>query len=117
MPSTDVPPEQFSIGSADWPGLSKLIEECGEVIQVAGKLLATGGDLHHWEGAPLDQRLMEELADLKAAIEFFVQRNSYISGLLVERRAEAKLKQFIGWHSEGRAAAREQENKTKNTEA
>lgn len=29
----------FSIGSKRWPGISKLIEECGEVLQIAGKLM------------------------------------------------------------------------------
>lgn len=29
----------FSIGGTLWPGLSKLIEECGEVLQVGGKLI------------------------------------------------------------------------------
>lgn len=33
----------FSLGSRTWPGLSKLVEECGEVLQIAGKIMGTGG--------------------------------------------------------------------------
>jgi len=34
----------FSIGSAVWPGVSKVIEEMGELQQVLGKLIAVAGD-------------------------------------------------------------------------
>lgn len=65
----------YSIGSDAWPGLSKLIEECGETIQVAGKLMGTGGAVEHWDGSNLGDRLIEEIGDLQAAIEFFVETN------------------------------------------
>ena len=40
----------FAIGDKKWPGISKLVEEAGEVTQVAGKLMGSGGDILHWDG-------------------------------------------------------------------
>lgn len=87
----------YSIGSNHWPGLSKLVEEAGEAQQVLGKLLGTGGEVQHWDGSDLRQRLVEELGDLIAAISFFVAAN----GLDVEqldKRSKDKLVLFESWH-------------------
>jgi NTP pyrophosphatase (non-canonical NTP hydrolase) len=65
----------YAIGSETWPGLSKLVEECGEVLQVAGKLMGTGGQVEHWDGTDLRERMTEELADLLAAIDFLQYMN------------------------------------------
>lgn len=89
----------FCIGSSVWPGLSKLIEECGEVLQIAGKLIATGGKEQHYDGSNLRQRLMEELPDLLAAIDFFCQVNK-IPGKMLDMRYNEKLAQFRKWHQE-----------------
>jgi hypothetical protein len=43
-------PYPFAIGSDAWPGTSKLLEEQGELVQVLGKLMATGG--HEDPGKP-----------------------------------------------------------------
>jgi NTP pyrophosphatase (non-canonical NTP hydrolase) len=87
----------YSIGSDVWPGLSKLIEECGEVIQVAGKLLGTGGNTTHWDGSDLRVRLQEELADLTAAIAF-VGDFCDLDLTAVEGRIDAKYALFEQWH-------------------
>lgn len=92
-------PKSFAIGSRDWPGLSKLNEECGELVQVIGKLLATGGSVEHWEGEPLDERLTDELADVQAAIHFVLEHN----GERIDRerwraRVVLKLSTFNQWH-------------------
>jgi NTP pyrophosphatase (non-canonical NTP hydrolase) len=89
----------FAIGSRTWPGLSKLVEELGEVAQVAGKLIATGGEPDHWDGTNLRTRLEDELADLEAAIAFVLEHNDLDAGRVAERRA-AKLRQFGDWHRE-----------------
>lgn len=86
----------YSIGSDLWPGLSKLVEECGEVVQVVGKLIATGGDASHWDGTDLRERLTEELADLMAAVVFVSEAN----GLPMADRAGAKLELFRKRHQE-----------------
>lgn len=94
-------PATFSIGSRRWAGLSKLAEESGEVVQVVGKLLGTGGDPAHWDGSDLRVRLQEELGDLLAAIDYVLRVNRHDLSLLAVtvRRAE-KLETFLRWHRE-----------------
>lgn len=99
--STDTKPADagFCIGSALWPGLSKLVEEAGEVQQVAGKLIATGGKAEHWDGTNLHERLAEELADLMAACGFVARANGLDTDAFFAR-AEEKLALFHQWHGE-----------------
>jgi NTP pyrophosphatase (non-canonical NTP hydrolase) len=56
-------------------GLSKLIEECGEVIQVAAKLQAYPDGKHPDGAGDLFLRLEDELADLMAALAFVVEKH------------------------------------------
>jgi len=88
----------FSIGSKLWPGLSKVIEECGELAQVAGKLMGTGGVLAHWDGSNLKVRLEEEIADVIAACIFFVEHNAFDAKTIGER-VMVKIKLFDEWHA------------------
>ena len=48
--------------------------ECGEVVQVIGKLMMTHGDPVHWTGN-LRAQLLDEVADVEAAIVFFNRHN------------------------------------------
>lgn len=89
----------YSIGSAIWPGLSKLIEEAGEVMQVAGKIIGTGGDTDHWDGTDLLSRLEDEVADLLAAIKFVMDKNA-LNQRAMRKRSEAKQALFNEWHSQ-----------------
>lgn len=79
-------------------GLAKLIEECGEVIQVAGKILALpAGTTEHWDGGPpLNQRLENELADLCAAISFVTWTRA-LNTIRISERADVKLALFNEW--------------------
>ena len=91
----------FSSGSDDWPGLSKLIEEAGEVVQVCGKLINlvdSGGVRRHWDGSDLVWRLEEELGDLLAAVEFVIEK-SCLSSEHVGARSQLKLDMFRKWHA------------------
>lgn len=63
------PIEMFAIGSAKWPGLSKLAEEAGEVIQV----IALSPDL---KASNYRLRLIEELGDVLAACDFVSEANA-----------------------------------------
>jgi NTP pyrophosphatase (non-canonical NTP hydrolase) len=90
----------YSIGSAHWPGLSKLIEEAGEVQQVCGKILGTGGAVAHWDGSDLRLRLEEEIGDLMAACQFVGAMNG-LSASAIEKRVEMKLATFHRWHAGG----------------
>lgn len=88
----------FSIGSAVWPGTSKLLEEQGELVQVLGKLMATAGDTKHWSG-DLRRMLVEEIGDLSAAITFFQAENLTVDELRqVADRYCKKLALFREWH-------------------
>lgn len=89
----------YSIGSEKWNGLSKLVEECGEVMQVCGKIIAIGGHTHHWDGSLLDDRVVEELGDLMAAMRFFAEHNGLDLGRL-QKRSEEKHALFERWNAE-----------------
>lgn len=86
----------FAIGDDQWPGLSKLSEEAGEVVQVIGKLMGTGGKANHWDGTDLRQRLIEEIGDILAACEFVIELNN-LDG--VGKRRYEKLALFHKWHA------------------
>lgn len=94
-------PGLYSIGSTHWNGLSKLIEECGEVVQVCGKLLGNGGKDDHWDGSHLPDRLEKELADLCAAIQFVIRRNN-LSDAKINARVDYKIDLFDQWNGEQR---------------
>jgi hypothetical protein len=90
----------FAFGDPVWPGLAKLNEECGEVIQVIGKLMMTHGAPAHWSG-DLRAMLVDEIADVIAAA-LFVRRfaltaaeSSYIEGRVIEKRMK-----FEAWHAD-----------------
>jgi NTP pyrophosphatase (non-canonical NTP hydrolase) len=88
----------FALGDRDWPGAAKVLEEAGEVVQVFGKLLATAGRTEHWDGkGDLRDRLLDELVDLQAAIDFFVQTNG-IDGEAYRARVTQKAALFQEWH-------------------
>lgn len=89
----------FSIGSTKWPGISKLIEECGEVGQVCGKLIGTEGRAAHWDGTNLRERLEDEMGDVLAAIAFVTSKNALNHKRIAERQME-KLALFRKWHEE-----------------
>lgn len=81
-------------------GLAKLIEECGELTQVAGKKLAYfHTDEHPDGGPPLLNRMADEMADVIAAIHF-VAANFGIDPGKVQDRAIHKLKLFGSWHAD-----------------
>lgn len=90
----------FAIGDKEWPGISKLVEECGEALQVCGKLMGTGGEEKHWDGSNLHQRLEDELADLQAAI-MFVREVNCLDSDRHDQRVAKKLARFRAWHALG----------------
>lgn len=88
-----------AIGSDVWPGLLKVLEECGELQQVVGKLLAYPDGEHPDGAGPLGLRLEEELADVMAAAQFVVDANPrLLDAMQVEHRVAAKAARFWVWH-------------------
>lgn len=88
------------IGQRQWPGLLKLAEECGELVQVIGKLMAYPGGEHPDGGPPLVERLQNEIGDLLAAADFTLYAND-LDADDVGARHERKLATFDRWHIEG----------------
>jgi NTP pyrophosphatase (non-canonical NTP hydrolase) len=89
----------FAIGDKVWPGISKLTEECGEVIQVCGKLMGSRGSVKHWDGTNLRSRLQDELGDLLAAIDFVTAHCELDERGIIERRVK-KRDLFNKWHAD-----------------
>lgn len=94
----------FMIGSDVWPGIAKLAEECGEVVQVVGKIIALAGaeNYTHWDGSDVRERLLEEMADVTAAIQFVWAHNLLGERQAFEQRVEEKFGRFQQWHAEGK---------------
>jgi NTP pyrophosphatase (non-canonical NTP hydrolase) len=93
------PAGPYEIGSDLWPGLAKLAEEAGELIQVLAKLVGASGRDRYYDGTDLRERLVEECGDLTAAIAFFTETNGL--GAEVDARARQKLALFRHWHEQG----------------
>lgn len=106
----------FAFSDQDWPGLAKLVEECGEcnevliptilatamsrIIRTSGKLMMTHGDSDHWSGN-LRKQLMEEIADVDAASIFFKEHCfSKREQSAMAKRTRAKVKKFEKWDRE-----------------
>ena len=88
--------EPFGIGAEVWPGLAKAAEEAGELLQVLGKLVATGGRPEHYDGSDLRARLIEECGDLLAAVAYLTAANGIEAE--VAERAAGKREIFQAWH-------------------
>jgi hypothetical protein len=79
-------------------GVAKLIEECGELQQVLGKRLACWDQDEHWDGSDLRRRMVEEMGDVMAAIQFVGERWGIFPE--VQDRAFQKLDLFESWDAE-----------------
>ena len=89
----------YSIGQHHLPGLAKLVEECGELQQVLGKIMSTGHLAAHPDGTHLGIRLEQELGDVLAAIDFFIKHNLVGDGV-IECQRRSKFVKFVDWHRE-----------------
>ncbi|WP_326999761.1 hypothetical protein OHA72_32060 [Dactylosporangium sp. NBC_01737] len=94
----------FGIGAEVYPGLAKVAEEAGELLQVLGKLVATSGAATHYDGSDLRARLVEECGDLLAALGYLTAANGIADE--VAERAAAKRELFQAWHDAARASRR-----------
>ena len=77
-------------------GLTKLQEECGELIQIAAKKSAFFDLEVHPDGSVMKAKLIEEMGDVMAAI-IHVCTYLDINYIAVENRMEHKLKLFESW--------------------
>lgn len=102
MPGAEHP---GAIGSDRWPGLSKLMEECAEVTQVAAKIAAfpfLADHEKHPDGTDLVERLEDEIGDLLAILDYVTLKNSLNTAKIKQRRKK-KMERFMRWDREERA--------------
>lgn len=79
-------------------GLVKLVEELGELAQVAAKKLAYMNTDLHPDGKSLKARMEEEMADVVAACIFVRGKFDLDEGIMNDRIAK-KLALFEEWHA------------------
>lgn len=80
-----------------WRGIHKLTEEAGELLRIIGKLNAFPNGQHP-SGDPIATQLLEELTDLQAAIDYFIEEN----GLAIDpARYKDKLIKYDNWFLSG----------------
>lgn len=91
---------RFAIGDKQWPGISKLIEEAGEVLRICGKLMGARGERVHWNVPDLKAELEDEIADLTAACAFVIGTCGLDKNRILARYQE-KLIRFHKWHKLG----------------
>lgn len=78
-------------------GLTKLIEECGELSQIAAKKQAYfDTDIHPDGKGSMKRRMEEEMADVMAAC-IFVAEKFGLDQEFLEARAQKKLALFKSW--------------------
>lgn len=79
-----------------WKGAFKVVEECGELIQVIGKLGPFPNESHPDGAGDLRLRAEKEVADLYASLDYFVAANG-LSETFIDQRREDKLEKFHHW--------------------
>lgn len=79
-----------------WKGIGKLIEEAGELQQVAGKAIPFPLEDHPDGKGPVRERFIEECADMYAILDYFCEVNGLPVHTIDERRNEKYIK-FCTW--------------------
>ena len=82
--------------SEQWKGIGKLIEECGELIQVAGKAVPFPVGEHPDGKGAVCGRFVEEIADVYAALDYFRETNG-LNEIEIAWRRKMKLDKFKQW--------------------
>lgn len=81
-------------------GLTKLLEELGELGQIAAKKIAYMDTDEHPDGlGSMKTRMEDEMADVIAAIEFVVQKFD-LSHHNIRNRTKVKYERFLKWDNE-----------------
>ena len=81
-------------------GLTKLIEECGELVQIAAKKQAYFDTDTHPDGkGSMKRRLEEEMADVMAACVFVAEKFG-LDDKFLEARMQKKLALFKSWDND-----------------
>lgn len=83
-----------------WRGIWKLMEEMGELSQLLGKIGPFPLGKHPDGKGDLRIRMADEIADVYAALDYFVETNNFNDEFIQGRRA-VKLAQFRKWILDG----------------
>jgi NTP pyrophosphatase (non-canonical NTP hydrolase) len=86
-----------------WKGIFKIVEEAGELLDVLGKLGQFPKGIHPSEQDGeiiLLEQLPEEIADVKATLDYFISANKLDAGAIEVRRL-SKVKKFFNWGLKG----------------
>jgi hypothetical protein len=89
----------FQTPSGEANVFTKLAQVLGKAMQVIGKLMGTGGEVNHWDGTNLRDRLEYSLSELIGAGTFAAKVCEIEE--LVEARKQSKMVTFRGWHIDG----------------
>lgn len=81
-------------------GLTKVIEECGELVQVAAKMIAYPDREHPDAKGDLRERLQDEIADVMASIDFVTEKLG-LDLNAITMRADMKCARFAKWDLTG----------------
>lgn len=93
-------PIPYAMGSEQFPGMAKVVEEMGELQQVVGQILMTGS-LDHWHGDRTES-LIEEIGDVIASLSYFVEKNMADGAKArLNDRIALKLATYNVWDAEG----------------
>lgn len=85
-----------------WHGLRKAAEECAELVVELMKLATFPNGKHPARKRSLVISTEEELADVLAACDYFIDRNK-LDRVKIERRKALKYKKFSRWWGEPEA--------------
>lgn len=91
----------YGFTDPNWPGLGKVMEECGELTQVCAKIIgADGQTIYPWTGRDYGKDLVEELGDVMAIVNWFVARCPNVDTEAVLRRCQEKMEKYDKWAKE-----------------
>ena len=80
-------------------GLTKLQEECGELIQVCAKKSTYINAEIHPDGSNMKDRLEEEIADVLASCDLVLELHG-LDAMKIANRRLSKLQIFKKWHED-----------------
>lgn len=83
-------------------GLNKLMEECGELVQIAAKKAAFPSAITHADGENINDRLENEMADVFAAAHFVCSKFN-LDKQRINARVDCKLAQYNRWDADPNA--------------
>lgn len=90
----------YEIESEQWTGLAKVGEEAAEVLQVVNKIIGNSGGRFYFDKTDLHAKLIEEMGDLYAALDFLFNNCKEVNFSPLAARYLLKRKTFQAWHDD-----------------